>query len=124
MQLPPSARAKLLTQPIARPRRRISRRQILAFLAVLGPGIVSAIAGDDAGGIAIYATVGAKYGYQLLWTMALIIISLAVVQEMAARIAVVTGKGLSDLIREQFGVKTTTFAMLTLLIANGAVTMS
>ncbi len=90
---------------------------------MLGPGLVSAIAGDDAGGIATYATVGAKYGYQLLWTMVLITISLAVVQEITARLSVVTGKGLSDLIREQFGVKTTAFAMLTLLIANGSVTI-
>jgi NRAMP (natural resistance-associated macrophage protein)-like metal ion transporter len=102
----------------------LARRKVFAFLAILGPGIVSGIAGDDAGGIATYATVGAKYGYQLLWTMVLIIVSLSVVQEMAARLAVVTGKGLSDLIREQFGVKTTAFAMLTLFIANGAVTIS
>jgi Mn2+/Fe2+ NRAMP family transporter len=104
-------------------KRTLSRRAIFALLAMLGPGLVSAIAGDDAGGIATYATVGAKYGYQLLWTMVLITISLAVVQEITARLSVVTGKGLSDLIREQFGVKTTAFAMLTLLIANGSVTI-
>ncbi len=104
-------------------KRTLSRRAIFALLAMLGPGLVSAIAGDDAGGIATYATVGAKYGYQLLWTMVLITVSLAVVQEITARLSVVTGKGLSDLIREQFGVKTTAFAMLTLLIANGSVTI-
>jgi Mn2+/Fe2+ NRAMP family transporter len=105
-------------------KRKIVPPSVLALLAVLGPGLVSAIAGDDAGGIATYATVGAKYGYQLLWTMVLITISLAVVQEITARLSVVTGKGLSDLIREQFGVKTTALAMLTLFIANGSVTIS
>src|SRR5919204_6227620 len=101
-----------------------ARRQAFAFLAVLSPGIVSAIAGDDAGGIATYAIVGARYGYQLLWTLVLVVIALMVVQEMSARLSVMTGKGLRDLIGEQFGVKTTAFAMLTLLIANAAVTIS
>src|SRR5512135_1388145 len=99
-------------------------RPLLVLLAMLGPGLISAIAGDDAGGIATYASVGAKYGYQLLWTMVLITISLAVVQEMTARLSVVTGKGLSDLIREEFGVKLTTLAMVTLLLANGSVTIT
>ncbi len=104
---------------------RLGRRTgLLAALAVLGPGLVSAIAGDDAGGIATYALVGSKYGYQLLWTMVLITISLAIVQEMTTRLSVATGKGLSDLIREQFGVRITTLAMLALVIANGAVTIS
>ena len=112
------------------PRRALSKRRalpripILAFLAVLGPGLVSAIAGDDAGGIGTYSVVGAKYGYDLLWAMVIIIIGLAVVQEMTARLAVVTGKGLADLIREEFGVRTTAFAMLCLFIANSAVTIS
>ena len=79
-------------------RRALPCASIFAFLAIFGPGLVSAVAGDDAGGIATYAAVGAKYGYQLLWTLVLITISLAVVQEMAARLTVVTGKGLSDLI--------------------------
>ncbi len=99
-------------------------RSILALLAVLGPGLVSAIAGDDAGGIATYASVGAKYGYQLLWAMVVITISLAVVQEMTARLSVITGKGLSDLIREEFGVKITAIAMIALLLANGSVTIT
>ena len=72
----------------------------------------------------MYATVGARYGYQLLWTMVLITVSLAVVQEITARLSISTGKGLSDLIREQFGVRTAAFAMLALLIANGSVTIS
>ncbi len=103
---------------------RISYRRLIAFLGILGPGVVSAIAGDDAGGIATYSIAGAQYGYELLWVMLVITILLAVVQEMAMRISVVTGKGLADLIREEFGVKTTALAMLTLLIANGAVTIS
>ncbi|HEX9075463.1 MAG TPA: Nramp family divalent metal transporter [Anaerolineae bacterium] len=105
-------------------RRLLSRRGLLAVLGTLGPGMVAAIAGDDAGGIATYATVGAQYGYDLLWSIVIITIFLAVVQEMVARLSVVTGKGLSDLIREEFGVRTSALAMLTLFIANGAVTMS
>jgi len=99
-------------------------RRFAMFFAMLGPGVVSALAGDDAGGIAMYSIVGARYGYQLLWTMVIITILLAVVQEMTLRLSVVTGKGLSDLIREEFGVKATAVAMLTLLVANTAVTIS
>lgn len=112
------------------PRRAVSRRRmfsrvsLVAFLAILGPGLVSAIAGDDAGGIGTYSVVGAKYGYTLLWALVLVILGLVVVQEITARITVITGKGLADLIREQFGVKTTAFAMLCLFIANAAVTIS
>lgn len=105
-------------------RRKFSQAAPFVLLAALGPGLVSAIAGDDAGGIATYATVGAKYGYQLLWAMVLITIALSVVQEITARLSVATGKGLSDLIREEFGVRTTAFAMLALLIANGSVTIT
>ncbi len=102
----------------------LSRDRLIRWLGVLGPGMVAAIAGDDAGGIATYATVGAQYGYDLLWAIVVITILLAVVQEMVARLSVVTGKGLSDLIREQFGVRTSAIAMLTLFIANSAVTIS
>lgn len=105
-------------------RRVFPRASLLAFLAILGPGLVSAIAGDDAGGIGTYSVVGAKYGYELLWTLVIIIVGLIVVQEMTARLTVFTGKGLADLIREVFGVRVTAFAMLTLFIANGAVTIS
>ncbi len=105
-------------------RRVLPLASIFAFLAILGPGLVSAIAGDDAGGIGTYSVVGAKYGYELLWALVIIVIALAVVQEMTARITVFTGKGLADLIREVFGVRITAFAMLTLFIANGAVTIS
>lgn len=93
-------------------------RNLLLILSIIGPGLVTANADNDASGIATYATVGAKFGYRMLWGLFLITISLAVIQEMAARMGVVTGKGLSDLIRENFGVKMTFFAMLVLIIAN------
>ena len=94
------------------------------MLAIIGPGVIAAIAGNDAGGTATYSIVGARYGYHMLWMLLLVGISLIVIQEMCARMGVVTGKGLSDLIREEFGVRWTLFAMLILLIANVAVTIS
>lgn len=106
-------------------RRTVGRRSpVLTFLAVLGPGMVAANAGNDAGGIATYASVGASYGYKLLWTLFPVAISLAIVQEMCARMGAVTGKGLADLVREQFGVRWTALVMLALLIANTGVTVS
>ena len=77
---------------------------ILAVLAILGPGLIAATAGDDAGGVATDAQVGAKFGYELLWVLLLIAASLAVVQEMCARLGAATGRGLLDLIRERFGI--------------------
>jgi Mn2+/Fe2+ NRAMP family transporter len=100
------------------------RRRLLTFLAILGPGLIAGAAGDDAGGIATYASVGATYGYSLLWAMVVITVSLIVVQLQVARLGVVTGKGLAELIREQFGVRWTALAMLVLLIANSAVTVA
>jgi NRAMP (natural resistance-associated macrophage protein)-like metal ion transporter len=100
------------------------RRGIIAYLAILGPGMIAANAGNDAGGIATYAAVGASYGYRLLWAFIPITISLALVQEMCARMGAVTGKGLADLIREKFGVRWTALVMLALFIANGGVTVS
>ncbi len=100
------------------------RANWLRYLAMLGPGLIAANAGNDAGGIATYSTVGARYGYSLLWMLVLITISMAVVQEMVARMGAVTGKGLSDLIREQFGVRWTAFAMLIILVANAGTTVS
>lgn len=94
------------------------------FLLILGPGLIAAIAGNDAGGTATYSIVGANYGYHMLWMLLLVGISLIVIQEMCARMGVVTGKGLSDLIREEFGVRWTFFAMAILLVANIAVTIS
>ena len=100
------------------------RRRLVAYLAILGPGMVAASAGNDAGGIATFAAVGAEQGYRLLWILIPITISLALVQEMCARMGAVTGKGLADLIREQFGVRWTALVMLALLIANAGVTVS
>jgi len=97
---------------------------MLAYLAILGPGMITANAGNDAGGIATFASVGAEFGYRLLWVLIPITISLGIVQEMCARMGAVTGKGLADLIRERFGVRWTALVMLTLLIANGGVTVS
>ncbi|MFA6940070.1 MAG: Nramp family divalent metal transporter [Clostridiaceae bacterium] len=93
-------------------------KKILFIITIIGPGLITVNAGNDAGGITTYASVGASYGYKMLWGLLLITFSLAVIQEMNARMAVVTGKGLSDLIREKFGVKLTLFAMTILLIAN------
>jgi Mn2+/Fe2+ NRAMP family transporter len=103
---------------------RTRRGPLLAVLAVLGPGIVAANAGNDAGGIATYASVGARYGYDLLWMMVVITISLVVVQEMAARMGVVTGKGLGDLVREQYGVRWSLFATASVLVANLGICIS
>jgi NRAMP (natural resistance-associated macrophage protein)-like metal ion transporter len=94
------------------------KNKFLLILGIIGPGLITVNAGNDAGGIATYATVGAAYGYKMLWGLLLITFSLAVIQEMNARMAVVTGKGLSDLIRENFGVRWALFAMSVLFVAN------
>jgi len=99
-------------------------KRIIGYLAILGPGMITANAGNDAGGIATFASVGAELGYRLLWLLIPITISLGIVQEMCARMGAVTGKGLADLIRERFGVRWTAFVMLALLIANAGVTVS
>ncbi len=104
--------------------RRIKNKRLMLLLGIIGPGVIAALAGDDAGGIGTYSTAGAAYGYDLLWAMVFVALALAIVQDMCARMGVVTGKGLSDLIREQFGVKTTAVAMLALLVSNAAVTVS
>ena len=98
--------------------------RIRAFLAVLGPGIIAASAGNDAGGVTTYSQAGAQYGFGLLWVLLFLTFSLAMAQEMGARMAAVTGKGLADLIREEFGVRTALFAMVALVIANVATTVS
>jgi NRAMP (natural resistance-associated macrophage protein)-like metal ion transporter len=90
----------------------------LLFLAVVGPGIITANVDNDAGGILTYSQAGAQYGYLLLWTMIPITLALIVVQEMSARMGAVTGKGLSDLIREEFGLRVTFLMMLGILITN------
>jgi len=94
------------------------RARWLAYLAVLGPGLLAASAGNDAGGIATYAQAGAAYQYRLLWLLFVITFPLVVVFEMCARMGAVTGKGLSDLIRENYGVRWTIFAMFAMGIAN------
>ena len=98
--------------------------RLLAVVAVIGPGIITANVDNDAGGIATYSQAGAAFGYSLLWTLIPITVALIVVQEMCARMGVVTGKGLSDLIRERFGVKATFYVMLALVIANLGNTMA
>ena len=90
----------------------------LLFLAIMGPGIITANVDNDAGGITTYSLAGAHFGYSMLWSLIPITFALIVVQEMCARMAVATGKGLADLIRESFGVKMTFYLMLALLLVN------
>ena len=99
-------------------------KNFLLFLSVLGPGLITASADNDAPGIATYSMVGSTYGYNFLWLILVITIGEVVILEMAARMGAVTGKGAADLIREKFGVKMTTFAMLVLLIANLGTTVA
>ena len=94
------------------------RVRLAVLLAVVGPGFITANVDNDAGGIATYSVAGAQFGYSLLWTMIPITVALVVVQEMASRMGAVTGKGLSDLIREQFGLRVTFFLMVALVITN------
>src|SRR5215467_13364626 len=94
------------------------KTRILLILAVVGPGFITANVDNDAGGIYTYSLAGAKFGHSLLWTMIPITIALIVVQEMCARMGAVTGKGLSDLIREEFGFRITFFMMIGILIIN------
>ena len=82
-------------------------RNMLIFLSVIGPGIITGSVDNDAGGITTYSVAGANYGYRLLWTLLPSFIALLTVQEMNARMGIVTGKGLADLIRENFGVRIT-----------------
>ena len=107
-----------------RTRLRQFRRSVLIFLAVVGPGIITANVDNDAGGILTYSQAGAGFGYTLLWTLVPITVALIVVQEMVARMGVVTGKGLADLIREEYGFRITFFLMVLLLIADLGNTIS
>ena len=93
-------------------------------LAAMGPGLVAALAGADAGGVAAYSNSGALYGFGLLWTVPIMCLLLIVAQETAARMGCVTGKGFASLIREQYGVRPSVVAMLALLISNATVTLS
>jgi len=94
------------------------RTRLLLVLAVVGPGFITANVDNDAGGIATYSVAGAQFGYSLLWTMIPITIALVIVQEMSSRMGAVTGKGLSDLIREEFGLRVTFLLMVALVITN------
>jgi Mn2+/Fe2+ NRAMP family transporter len=100
------------------------RTRLLILLAVVGPGIITANVDNDAGGITTYSVAGARYGYDLLWLLPLVVVALVIVQEMSARLGVVTGKGLSDLIRESMGVRATAVILGILVLANLANTVS
>jgi NRAMP (natural resistance-associated macrophage protein)-like metal ion transporter len=107
-------RLNLMTNPV----KKINKANVLFFLSIIGPGIITANVDNDAGGIATYSVAGAQYGYSLLWSLIPMLVLLILIQEMVARLGVVTGKGLSDLIRERYGVKITFYTMLALLITN------
>jgi len=100
------------------------RQRLFIYLAVLGPGLITASADNDAPGIATYSMAGSTYGYRFLWLLLVVTVGEVVVQEMAARMGAVTGKGTTDLIRERFGVRITAFAMLCLLLANLGTTVA
>jgi Mn2+/Fe2+ NRAMP family transporter len=102
------------------PNFRVHRSGILLFLGVMGPGLIAGLAGNDAGGIATYSVLGADTGLRMLWILPITTLMLVIVLEMAARMGAVTGQGLGDLIRDEFGIRWTLFAMVVLLIANGA----
>src|ERR1700692_1192515 len=108
------------SRPVVRRRPNLSlvKFRLMAFLAILGPGFITANVDNDPGGILTYSQAGAKYGYALLWTLIPTTIALIVVQEMAARMGAVTGKGLSDLIREEFGLRATFVTMAILSVAD------
>lgn len=99
-------------------------RRIGLFLAIFGPGLITASADNDAPGIATYSMAGSRYGYNFLWLLILVTFGEVIVQETAARLGAITGKGTADLIRERFGVKVTLFAMLCLLVANLGTTVA
>lgn len=103
-------------------RRRNVFRSLLLLLSVLGPGFITASAGNDVGGIATYSQAGALFGYRILWVLVPLTVSLIVVQEMATRMGTVTGKGLASLIRENFGVRISVFAMFALFLINTGIT--
>jgi len=103
---------------------RIGRTRLLIFLSVVGPGFIAANAGNDAGGITTWSVIGSRYGYSLIWLLVLMTPVLAVVQEMNARVGVVTGRGLAALIRENFTIKVTALAIATAVVANFGTTVA
>ena len=102
----------------------IKKSKLMIILAAMGPGVITAMAGNDAGGIATYSQVGALFGYKTLWALPIMCILLVVVQLTASRMGAVTGKGYAALIRERFGIRLTTLAMVALLIGNVATIIS
>lgn len=96
----------------------------LRWLLILGPGLIASSAGNDAGGIATYSQTGARFGYELIWVMVIITVSLSVVQEMGSRLGAATGRGLLDLIRERFGIGWSILAMGVLFVANSGLVIS
>src|SRR5271168_4040491 len=114
----PRATAERPTLPFRRPPFRFLKYRMLLLLSVLGPGFITANVDNHPGGILTYSQAGAKFGYALLWTLIPTTVALIVVQEMAARMGAVTGKGLSDLIREEFGLRATFITMAILSIAD------
>ena len=116
------AKTRVRRPRVPAPRRRFAG--VWRYFAVLGPGLIVANAGNDAGGIFTYSNIGAKYGTVLLWSFIPILIALIVTQEMVARLGCVTGKGLMDLIRERFGVGWTLFAAVVVIVANGGTTLA
>jgi NRAMP (natural resistance-associated macrophage protein)-like metal ion transporter len=107
------------------PRRRVRVvRRLLFYLSIFGPGLIAANAGNDPGGIATYSTMGSQFGYSMLWVMVVLTVGMGMVQEMCTRMGAVTGKGLSDLIRENFPLRLTLFIMFVFLLANGGVIVS
>jgi NRAMP (natural resistance-associated macrophage protein)-like metal ion transporter len=118
IRISPKTMVQRLGRFRSRSRRSLSEFRIYAYLSILGPGIIAANSGNEASGIATYSTAGADYGYTLLWTFIPMTICFIVAQEMCVRMGVVTGQGLADLIREQFGVRWTALVMMALLLAN------
>src|SRR5262249_24995295 len=106
------------------PTRRMPLKRLLGLLAIAGPGLIAANAGNDAGGILTYASAGAQFGYRTLFLMVVVTVALVVVQEMCARLGAYTGKGLGALIREQFPVRASFLAMALLFVANAGLTVS
>ena len=117
-RISPKRFVRTLGRVPSRLRRSLGEYRLYAFLGLLGPGIIAASSGNEASGIATYSTAGAHYGYSLLWSFIPMTVCFIVAQEMCVRMGVVTGQGLADLIREQFGVRWSAFVMLALLIAN------
>src|SRR5262245_28350472 len=119
--------AAAVAAPTAQPQMRVRARlrlKMARLFAVIGPGLIAAAAGNDAGGIATYASAGAQFGYRTLWVMLLTAIALVIVQEMCARIGAYTGEGLVSLIREQFPLRVGTFAVVCLIVANVGIVIS